>query len=167
MSKIMAGYGLIILTMLLLSGSAIAEGQQGTFAVVDSRQGAIRCNTRTGQCWLLDTSSDLPTWRPVREPSEEKRFSSSPMRVDDIEWKVIIDETGKAIGIQVLKIKEERSVKGLIAGDVVTGLNDNSVASVADLRRLLRTAIQSDEAVKLSVIRDDKKIVIELDVQEE
>lgn len=89
------------------------------------------------------------------------------MRVDDIEWKVIIDETGKAIGIQVLKIKEERSVKGLIAGDVVTGLNDNSVASVADLRRLLRTAIQSDEAVKLSVIRDDKKIVIELDVQEE
>lgn len=163
MWKTFTGCSLVLLTIILLSGSAIADGQQDTFSVIDTRQGAIKCNVKTGQCWLLDTSGDVPTWQLIRESTDEPIGSSSILRVDDIEWKVLIDDAGQATGVQVLKIKSEVAFKGLIEGDVVTGVNNDSVSSISDLRRLLRLAVQKGQPVKLSVRRDGKEIIVELE----
>lgn len=132
---------------------------QKEFAVVDTRQGAIRHNVFTGDSWLLDTTGD-PVWRAIGI-DDATTAETQGLSFDDIEWVIIMSSTGEESGLRVKRFTRKIALKSIAEGDVITAVNGTKVGSVADLRREWRKSIEAREPIKLTILRDGEEITVE------
>lgn len=162
-----AVYVAIVLAVMtvVLAGSTVAEGS-GAFAIVDTRQGVVRYNVNTGESWLLDTERE-PVWRPIREPAGEDAGARRGFRVQDVDWAMVSDRSGAAVGLVVRTAPSHGPFSVLEPDDIVTKLNGEAVRSSTDIRRLIRVAEGDDEKIMLTVLRDDEEKQIELKLEDD
>lgn len=163
----------LVLFALAIDFTPVAADADGPFNIVDTRQGAIRYNARTGKSWLLVTDGVAPQWREIQEPTTSKpptSITSFKQLINEVEWIPVFSADGKPQGLKVKSFTGTDSdhMGGLKVGDLLTLMNGTPIDSDATLRRVVRIGLEDKKGVlKCTIRRGDETVQLDIRIEKE